>query len=446
MDFEYLIKESLGLQDVTIESFQADRQSLRLSIVVRQNRASCRCSNCDSPILRVHEWRERVLRAAPMGAFIFVEVKLWQLRGACGICDDKIRSAHVSFVHPEFENLTLALAELAGRWMEELPCAAVARFLALNSRTMWELDQYRMRAMKPLMRLPEKIDLSKMSADEVHFRTMPKPDSVTKPEIKFVSNLVCYAEGKVLSNASGRDARALAKCLNVLSKEHRKQIKSFAVDMHEPFMRVIRKLCPNAQICVDRFHLAERVNDAFDELRRAEFQKAKEQGDIFQEGMLSPHRRFVLVEREKKLKKNDLKMLERLKEVNKNILNGMILVEHFHHMLDKTDVIEFRKALLIWYRLTREAGLTPFKKLAGLIRKYRDYIEAYVKTKLTTAKSEGLNNKIKVLRRSAYGYTNEASYMNKILQRCGYLNSRFIDTASWFWKPPSLVALNSPPF
>jgi transposase len=106
----------------------------------------------------------------------------------------------------------------------------------------------------------------------------------------------------------------------------------FAVDIHEPFITVIRKLCPQAQICVDRFHLAEKVNDAFDELRKAEFKKAKEAKDTFQLGMLSPHRRFVLVEREKKLKKGDLKMLDRLKELNKHILNGMILVEHFHLM------------------------------------------------------------------------------------------------------------------
>lgn len=313
-------------------------------------------------------------------------------------------------------------------------------FFKLNSRTMWELDQYRMRQMKPLMKLPEKIDLSKMSADEVHFRTMPKLDSMTKPEIKFVTNLVCYKEGKVLSNASGRDSQALAKCLKVLSKEQRLKIKTFAVDMHEPFMKTIRKLCPNAQICVDRFHLAEKVNDAFDDLRKAEFQKAKDASDGFQMDMLSPHRRFVLVEREKKLKKSDVRLLDRLKEINKNILNGMILVEHFHRMLDKTDVEEFRKSLVLWYRLVREARLLPFRKLAKLVRKYRNYIEAYVKTNLTTAKSEGLNNKIKVLRRSAYGYTNEASYMNKILQRCGYLNSRFIHTASWFWRLPSPVA------
>ena len=445
MDFEYLIKKSLGLQDVTIESFEEVPETLSLKIVARQNRKSCVCHHCSSPLLQVHEWKERKLRAAPLGAFLFVELVLWQLRAYCGICDDNIRSSKIPFVHPEFESMTLALCELAGRWMEELPCAAVARFLHLNSKTMWELDQYRMNAMKPLMRLPEEIDLSKMSADEVHFRTMPKVDSMTKPEIKFVTNLVCYKEGKVLSNASGRDSKSLLKCLKVLSPEQRASIKTFAVDMHEPFMKVIRKFCPNAEICVDRFHLAERVNEAFDELRKFEFQKAKEAEDTFQVGMLSPHRRFVLVEREKKLKKGDLKMLDRLKEINKNILNGMILVEHFHLMLDKTDVTEFRKALVLWYRLAREAGLTPFKKLALLIKKYRRYIEAYINTKLTTAKSEGLNNKIKVLRRSAYGYTNEESYMNKILQRCGYLNSRFIHTSSWFWGHPSQLASN-PPF
>ena len=122
----------------------------------------------------------------------------------------------------------------------------------------------------------------------------------------------------------------------------------------------------------------------------------------------------------------------------------MILVEHFHKMLDKTQVSEVRKSLVLWYRLVREAGLAPFKKLALLIKKYRKYIEAYINSKLTTAKSEALNNKIKVLRRSGYGYTNQTSYLNKILQRCGYLNSRYINTNNWFWKLPHDLAQTTP--
>lgn len=440
MDFSDLIIKALGLQDVVIEKVEPNPKDLSLKVVVRQQKETCQCHQCKSPILYVHEWKERTIKGPPFGAFLYVTIILYQLRGHCHVCDDRVRSANVPFVHPLFQNMTLALCELAGRLMEEMPCAAVARFLKLNSKTIWDLDQRRMKMMKPLMKLPENIDLARMSADEVHFRTMPKLDSITKPEIKFVTNLVCFKEGKVLSNAPGRDANSLAKCLKVLTAEQRASIRIFAVDMHEPFMLAIRKLCPNAQICVDRFHLAERINDAFDELRKAEFKKAKDNNDAFQLGMLAPHRRFVLVEREKNLKKNDLKMLDRLRELNKNILNGMILVEHFHRMLDKTDVIEFRKSLVLWYRLVREAGLQPFRKLAKLIRKYRGYIEAYIDSRLTTAKSEGLNNKIKVLRRSGYGYTNQDSYLNKILQRCGYLNSKFINTASWFWGLPEALA------
>ena len=444
MDYLDLIIKSLGLQGVVIENVEENIQELTLKVTARQQKSTSECHHCLSPLWSIHEWKERTIKAPPFGAFLYVTVVLFQLRGRCHLCGDQVRSAKVPFVHPDFQNMTFSLCELAGRLMEEMPCAAVARFFKLNSKTMWDLDQYRMKRMKPLMKFPENLDVEKMSADEVHFRTMPKMDSLTKPEIKFVTNLVCTKEAKILSNAPGRSSRSLLQCLKVLTPEQRASIRVFAVDMHEAFMTTIRKFCPLAKICVDRFHLAERVNDTFDELRKAEFKKAKEAGDSFQLGMLSPHRRFVLVEREKNLKKGDLRMLDRLKEINKNILNGMILVEHFHKMLDKTEVIEFRKSLVLWYRLVREAKLQPFKKLAWLIKKYRGYIEAYIKSRLTTAKSEGLNNKIKVLRRSGYGYTNQTSYLNKILQRCGYLNSRYIKTNGWFWGIPDNLAQTTP--
>lgn len=444
MDFKNLIIECLGLQDVVIENYMADRNNLKLTLTVRQQKESCRCHHCDSPLQYVREWKERKIRGPALGAFLYVEIILWQLRATCSICMDQVRSAAVPFVHPNFQNLTLSLCELAGRWMEELPCAAVARFFNLNSKTMWDLDQYRMKKMKSLIAFPQGISFVKMSADEVHFRTMPKMDSSTRPEIKFVTNLVCFSESKILANAPGRDKMSLLKCLQVLSPAQRAEIKYFSVDMHDPFILIIKKFCPNAKICVDRFHLAQKVNDAFDDLRKAEFRLADAVNDKFQLKMLAPHRRFVLVEREKKLKKSDLKMLDQLKKINKNILNGMILVEYFHNVLDKTNLIEFRKSLTLWYRLVRESAIKPFKKLAQLIKRNRKHIEAYIESGLTTAKSEGLNNKIKVLRRSGYGYTNEQSYMNKILQRCGYLNSRYIKTSGWFWRLPINLAQNTP--
>jgi transposase len=444
MDFSNLITIALGLQGVSIEKFEADQTKLTLKVFTKQERSSCFCHECGHSIGYVHEWKERSFRAPPFGAFLYVEVILLQLRGYCLGCSDMIRSAHIPFVYPKFETLTRSFCEFAGRLMEEMPCEAVARFLDVNSKTLWSLDQERMLKMKPLMTLPENIDVEKMSGDEVHFRTMPKENSFERPEIKYVTNLVCYAESKVLANAPGRSQKSLLTCLRQLPPELIAKIKFFSLDMHEPFIRAVRRLCPDAKICIDRFHLAEYANNIFDEVRKSEFKKAKESKDEFQLDMLAPHRRFVLVEREKMLSKKDLRMLDKLKELNKNILNGMILVEHFHSILDKKEVTEFRKSLVLWYRLVREAKLKPFKKMALLIRKYRKEIESYITSRLTSAKSEGLNNKIKVLRRSAYGYTNETSYLNKILQRCGYLNSKYIDTTGWFWGPQNKLASSTP--
>ena len=149
--------------------------------------------------------------------------------------------------------------------------------------------------------------------------------------------------------------------------------------------------------------------------------------------MLEPHRRFVLVEREKNISRSEQKMLDKLRDINKEIHTGMLLVEYFHKALDKTNIKSFRKALTSWYYVVRESKLEPFLKLAKLIRKYRKEIEAYIRSGLTTAVAEGLNNKIKVLKRMAYGYTNAQSFLRKILQRCGYLNHKFINTNHLFY-------------
>ena len=129
-------------------------------------------------------------------------------------------------------------------------------------------------------------------------------------------------------------------------------------------------------------------------------------------------------------------MLQRLRLLNDNIHSAMLLVESFHAALEKTDLPSFRKVLLDWYLLVRESKLKPFRRLASTIAKYRSQIESYITSRLTTAVSEGLNNKIKTLKRMAYGYTNAKSFRNKILQRCGYLNHYYINTHDLFLRVP----------
>lgn len=443
--FEKLIVKSLGLQGVKLESWETCDKDLKLVLHARQDRETAGCNQCGCQISHVHEWKLRKIKAAPIGAYEEVWIYLKQLRGNCFICDDKVRSAGVDFTHPQFQNMTYSLFEKAGRLCEEMTCESVARILRLNPKSVWDLDQYRMKQLKPLLNYAErKLDLEQMSADEVHFRTIFGKKSSDKNTIKFITNLVCTKMRKVLSNSMGRKGSSLLNCLKVLTKEQLDKIKFFAVDMHDAFIDTVSSTCKNAKICVDRFHLAEGLNKVFDKVRKEEFKKAKENEDRFLMDVLQPHKRYILVEREKNLSKGDFTKLERLLDVNQNIFMASVLVEHFHKVLDQKNVKDFRKTLILWYRYARESKLKPFLDFAKTLRKYRNYIEGYVMSGLTTAVSEGLNNKIKVLRRMGYGYTNPESFMHKILQRCGLLNSNYINTSSWYWPPQMRLAQTTP--
>jgi transposase len=440
MDFPKVIIALLGIQDVVIEDVKLFKKDLRIEIRIRQLRAECFCSLCGLQFGSVKEWALRELKAPPLGIYQNVTLKFMQMRGFCEDCHSS-RVARVDWIHPKFESMTCGFAEVAGRLMDEITCEAVGRILGADSKMMWALDQYRMEVMLQFLKLPKDLDVSYLAADEVHFRTVAienrKGLFAKRWRPEFVTNLVAPLAGKVLFNSTGRDSMALKTALGVLSTGQKLTVENFAVDMHEAFITVIESECPNAEICVDRFHLVQKVNEAFDKVRRSEFKKAKETKNEFDENMLEPHRRFILVAREKDLSKSEQKLLDKLRRVNQSIHTAMLLVEYFHKALDKTSVKAFRQSILTWYFVVRESKLEPFVKLAKTIRRYRKNIEAYIKSRLTTAVAEGLNNKIKVLKRMGYGYSNPTSFCRKILQRCGYLNHLSINTDEFFFKWPN---------
>lgn len=439
MDFGYFISQFLGIQDVIVEDLKLFKKDLRAVIVARQNRNECYCSKCGLQLSNIHEWIFKELKGPPLGIYSDVTLKFWQLRAHCDDCD-QTRLAPVDWIHPKFTSMTCSFAETAGRLMEEITCEAVGRILHCNSKTLWHLDQYRMELMMKSLRLPKDIDVSYLCADEVHFRTIEVANRkglfAKRRQPKFITNLVCPAKSKVLFNGPGRDGQALSTAMAVLSPGQLMAVEKFAVDMHEAFISIIKEKCPNAEVVIDRFHLAQKINEAFDKLRKSEFKKAKTNKDNFTQGMLEPHRRFILMARDADLSKSEEKLVDRLRLANRDINCGMLLVEYFHKALDQRKVHDFRKVLIRWYQLCRNTRLEPFLKFAKTLRKYRKNIEAYITSRLTTASIEGINNKIKVLKRMGYGYTNETSFMRKILQRCGYLNHLSINTDEFFLRLP----------
>lgn len=444
MDIKRVITEFLGLQDINIEDIKQYKKDRRCTIQIRHLKHKVSCHYCETALESVREWHLKELKGPPIGVYTDVTIKFYQARGHCPTCNSK-RMASAPFIHPDHTSMTCSFAEVAGRLMEELSCEATARLLQADSMTLWRLDQTRMNYMMTYLELPDDVQLTHLCADEVHFKTKrivkEKRRSLfsKRYEMEWITNLVSWKDSKVLFNSVGRDKKALKGCLDVLTPEQKNAVQYFAVDVHDPFMSAVREECKNAKLCVDRFHLAKLLNERFDDVRKGEFKASKKalkavgKTTDFETTMLLPHRRFILVSKEKGLSNPEEKLLKKLRKLNQNIHNAMLIVEYFHAVLDKKKVSSFRKSLVHWYRLVRESKLKPFKKFAKTIRRYRKYIEGYIESGLTTGVSEGLNNKIKALKRAGYGYQSAMSFRMKILQRCGYLNSRWVDTSSFYY-------------
>jgi len=439
MDPFKAISRSLGIQDVHFRDIRIHQKSRHIVFIGEFNAKEIFCRRCGEALGKRHDLQDRHLQLPAWGIYEKVSLTLYVPRAWCNGCKLN-QQCLVTWIHPKFESVTCGFAEVAGRLMEETTCEAVSRITHTNSRKLWGIDQYRMQVMLERLRLPDDVDLSFLSADEVHYKTLRfgknRAIAQARWEALYITNLVSYKDGKVLYNAPGRTSEALDQCFNVLSLGQRMSVEMCAVDMHDAFIASAVKNLPNAKICVDRFHLALAVNKSFDEVRKTELKRARENKDMFEENMLSPSNKFILVERKKDLTKREIKWLEQLRFYNTRIHNGMLLVESFHMMLDLKTVKGFRKAMINWLILVKESKLKPFLKLAGLLRKYRRNIEAYIESRLTTAVSEGLNNKIKILKRVGCGYSNLRSFQNKILQRCGYLNHHFINTEDFYYRMP----------
>jgi len=425
----------LGIQDVTITDIKIRKKKEDVEVYIKQNLENSFCNECGIQHTKVHEYELKKLKAPPLGIFKTVTVFYKRLRGYC-ICCEKNTLCHAPFIHPKFKQYTCGFSETAGRLMEETTCEAAGRLLNANSKSLWSLDQWRMGYLFQFMELPEQMDVTELSCDEVHFRSVKvkRRNLFSKfHDVKFITNLVCTSNSKVLFNAPGRDSKALKDCLSVLSQGQKMAVEYFAVDMHDPYISRINQECPNAKICVDRFHVEQAATKALEKVRKKEIKAAEKTKDAETVRMLSSSRKFVLFEKTKDLLKTEVKMLDKLRKKNTNIHNALLITEYFKKVLNKKTVSEFRKSIIGWYTLVRESKLKPFIDFCKTIRKYRRYIESYIQSRLTTAVSEGINNKIKVLKRMGYGYTNELSFRLKIIQRCGFLNSESINTTQLFY-------------
>ena len=138
--------------------------------------------------------------------------------------------------------------------------------------------------------------------------------------------------------------------------------------------------------------------------------------------MLHCNKRFILMQNKVTNKKRD--MLERLSQLNQGVYQAMLLMEQFLCIYSTGDRKTAWANLKTWIIAALQSKISAFVELGKKFFRKRHYILNYFICKITTAISEGINNKIKRLKRMAYGYRDVKYFLLKIHQHCGLLSPR----------------------
>ncbi len=189
------------------------------------------------------------------------------------------------------------------------------------------------------------------------------------------------------------------------------RVKGVAMDMHEPYREAVEMCLPRAKIVVDRFHVIRHVNRVLDAVRirlQASSNQERKSSQLYR-------RRYSLLKGAEKLANWERPRLAQLFDTYPALKQAWELKEQFREWYRLSNRSQAESRLKSMEELAARDGLPEFEALHYMLSEWREEILNYFDHRITNGFVEGKNNRIKTLKRMAYGYRNMANFRLRIL-------------------------------
>jgi transposase len=207
--------------------------------------------------------------------------------------------------------------------------------------------------------------------------------------------------GQIIHAVEGRNEEALRPFLKLLSKKA-KRLRGIGIDMSAAYSSSIKMHLPNVSIIFDRFHVTKLLNNTIDKIRRSEYEKCQKKGLRVLKGQ-----RFLLLRNFVDLENHQKTSLQNLLAINEHLSIAHSMKEQFRLFWLCGSRKEGARFLGWWIIQAFESGVELLAKTARTLLYHSDGLLSYFNNKIDNEKAKGINNKIKVLKRQAYGYRDQ---------------------------------------
>jgi transposase len=340
---------------------------------------------------------QRQVRDLPCGdtrIYLQIEVR----RVACRNCG-QVKRERLGFLadNPFY---TKRFAYYVGRRCRQATVQDVAKELKLDWHAVKELDKQYMRAQlaKAGTPGPKAIGIDEISIRKGHTYRIVVSDLIRGRPIWF--------GGKDRSEAS------MGEFYVWLGEKKSRGIRLAVMDMWKPFRNVTHERAPQAAILFDKFHVMRHLGEALDQVRKSEYGRLTGRDRRFIKGQ-----KYTLLSRRENLTLEGRRALKTLLAANKRLNTAYLLKESFGQLWDYEREGWARRFFENWRASLKWQRLKPYEKFAEMIDRHWDGIAAYCQpeNKVSLGFVEGLNNKIRVIQRRAYGLRDEEYLRLKIL-------------------------------
>ena len=353
------------------------------------------CRGCNRSTPHIHDTSLRRVRERDLLNWnVWLDVPVRRLRcSSCGIMTEKIDWL------PERQRYTSTLSAWVESLVRLLPIKHVASLTGLHWHTIKNIDY---RRLLREVHEPQRHSLRRLMMDEF---------ALFKGH-RYATVVADADTQQVLWVGEGRSRAAFRPFFTWLGPEGCAAIESVAMDMNTAFDLEVREHCPQAQVVYDLFHVVAKFGREV--IDRVRVDQANQLRDNPKSRQVIKRSRWLLLRNPENLPAGHYVRLSELLEANQPLNTVYVMKTALKELWYAPTEQEASQRWNDWYRQSQESGIKALKQFAEKLKGYVGGIIASATHRLNTSVLEGMNNKIKVIKRMAYGYRDNDYFFLKI--------------------------------
>ena len=390
-----VVKRLLGVTQISVKAVLFEDEALVAKVRPRWRKP--RCSGCGKRASRYDRAGPRRWRHLPYGRLpVFLETDL--CRVACEGCGVRVEA--VPWGGPR-SGFTFVFEELVAYLCQVTDKTKVTDLMGISWRTVGRIVERVVSTRLDDSRLD---GLLYVGVDDFSYRKYHR----------YLTVVVDHESRRVVWAAKGRGAKALGSFFDALGEARLGQLSLVSVDMAGGYLKALAEKAPHVEVVIDRFHVQRLMSDAVDEVRRAQVRELEGE-----EAKAVKGTRYVLLKNPWDLSQEEGERLAEVQRNNEPLYRAYLLKETLAAALDYKQPWRAKQALKDWLAWASRSKLAPVVRCARTIRKHFDGIMAYVEHRITNGVVEGINTRLRMIARRAFGFHSAAALVSLLFLCCG---------------------------